>query len=288
MIRYIFLFSAVLFLWCRGFAFDFSNPAVHCGEDTIKAEKIVEELQSSRETKGKRLVETACALKGGGIDTYYHTDSVGSLRLNLDDFTPLMFVNTVVAIENASEKPGVASWKNVVTELENIACRRGENNGFPSIMFHGADWVADNVFRGNIKELTENYPGALAVRTKSLDDMTRNRDKYAALSDPDNFEKVRMTEMGFRTHRIPTLKKESIEKKELLSDLKDGDIILFVPGGDGYDIYDMGFISIREDGPHLIHLSPRSKTVVEEEEPLQRYMKLMTKYFQGYRLLRVL
>ena len=278
-----FIFSSIL----PAFSFDFAAPAVHCDDDTLKAESVMLRI-ASLEPKGKRLAEAALTLQGAGLDSYYRTDSVGSLQLNLDEFTPLMFVNSVIALEKASQKPGVNTWKNFASEFENIACRRGENTGFPSIMFHGADWITDNVFRGNIRELTEDYSGGVVVRTKSLDEMTRNRNNYAALADSANFDRVRMTEMGFRTHRVPTLKKETIEKKEVLEDLKDGDIIILVPGGDGIDIYDMGFVVIRDDGPHLIHLSPRTKTVVEEAETLQRYMKLMTKYFQGYRILRAL
>ena len=277
-----FIFSSII----PAFAFDFAAPAVHCEEDTLKANMIVGKLAASQESKGKKIVEAALALQGAGLDTYYRTDSLGNLRINLDEFTPLMFVNSVLALERASEKGGQIPWRNFAIELENLACRRGENSGFPSIMFHGADWITDNVFRGNIKELTEDYSGGVVVRTKSLDEMTRNRNNYAPLADSVRFEKVRMTEMGFRTHRIPTLKKETVEKKEILEDLRDGDIILLVPSGEGIDIYDMGFVVLRDDGPHLIHLSPKSKTVVEEEENLQRYMKLMTKYFQGYRILR--
>lgn len=287
MTRFYCIIIALLIITGNASAFDFGRAEVHCSEDTLKANEIITLLKTSDGSKGKKMVIAAEALKNAVLDDYYKTDSIANLRLNLDSFTPLMFINSVIALQKASETPGVASWKNFATELENIACRRGENTGFPSIMFHGADWIADNVFRGNVRELTEDYMGGVVVKTKSLDEMTRNRSRYAALADEDNFEKVRMTEMGFRTHRVPILKKETIEKKEVTEDLKDGDIILFVPGGDGYDIYDMGIVAIRDDGPHLIHLSPRSKTVVEEEDNLQRYMKLMTKYFQGYRLLRL-
>ena len=265
----------------------FALPIPHNATDTIKANSIISSLSSAGSPFGSRIVSAARSLQDATLDKYYRQDSLAKLRINLDEVTPLTFVNNVIALAKASEKSGNPDWRNYAVELENISCRRGENDGFASIMFHGADWIADNIFRGNIKEMTENYPSSVIVRTKSLDDLTRNRSQYAALSDSSTFEKVRMTEMGYRNHRIPTLKKEAIQKKEILDDLKDGDIIILVPSGDGVDIYDMGFIAMRDDGPHLIHLSPRSLTVVEEEENLLRYMKLMTKYFQGFRLLRV-
>lgn len=259
---------------------------VHCDSDTAKINSFIAELKEEGGSRGDRIARAAALLEGGTLDDYFRTDSTADLRINVDSFTPLMFVNTAVALARTSETPGTVNWRTFAREFENISCRRGENNGFPSIMYHASDWIGDNVSRGNLTELTENYAGVVA-HTKSLDDMTRNRDRFAALSDSATFESVRMTEMGFRTHRIPALKKETIKKKELTDDLQNGDIIILVPNQDGYDIYDMGFI-VKEDGiPHLLHLSPQSKVVTLEKESLERYLALMTKYFKGYRLLRI-
>lgn len=259
---------------------------VHCQEDTVKINGILFSLAQSDNSVGSRVSEAALLLAGAGEDDYYRTDSIGNLRLNVDSFTPLMFVNTAIALAKASQLPGKTDWNVFASELENIACRRGVNSGFPSIMYHSSDWIVDNVSRGNIIELTENYSGMVA-HTKSLDDMTRNRNRFAALADSATFENVRMTEMGFRTHRIPALKKETIKKKEIIDDLRDGDIIILVPNQDGIDIYDMGIVKFVDDVPHLIHLSPQSHTVTIENESLERYFALMTKYFKGYRLIRV-
>lgn len=225
-------------------------------------------------------------LEGAGEDDYYMTDSVAELRVNIESFTPLMFINNVIALAKASENPEPVSFNTFEKEFEDIACRRGTYNGFPSIMYHSSDWIGDNISRGNITELTENYNGVVA-RTKSLDEMTRKREKFAALADSSTFENVRMIEMGFRTHRVPTLKKETIKKKELTDDLREGDIILMVPNRDGIDIYDMGIITFEQGMPHIIHLSPVTHTVMMEKEDLARYMALMTKHFQGYRILRL-
>lgn len=259
---------------------------VHCDADIEKINSILLQLGGTDKALGDKLVMAAKALEGAGKDDYYSKDSVASLRIYVDSVSPLMFVNNVVALAKTSEVPGLTDAATFYKEFENISTRRGENKGFPSIMYHSSDWIGDNIARGNITELTENYSGMIA-RTKSLDEMTRKRKDYAALADSATFETVRMIEMGFRTHRIPTLKKEIIKKKELLADLRNGDILILVPNGDGIDYYDIGFIEIEDDGPHLIHLSPSSKTVVTEKETLPRYFDLMTKYFQGFRLLRL-
>lgn len=255
-------------------------------DDIDKINNILEKLQGSRKTEGEKMVYAALELIGSEEDDYYSVDSIGELRANMQRYSPLMFINTVIALTKAAEFPGKSDWHLFLKELEDVSCRRGENKGFPSIMYHTSDWIGDNISRGKIIELTENYNGVVA-RTKSLDEMTRKRNNYAALSDSNTFETVRMIEMGFRTHRIPALKKETIKKKEINDDLRNGDIIIFVPNRDGIDMYDIGIVAIENDAPHLIHLSPQTHKIVKEEDDIARYMALMTKYFQGYRILRL-
>lgn len=268
-------------------AFDMRNPKVHCSRDTIKINEILLNLKEGDDNIGARMVKAATLLQGSGPDEYYEKDSVADLRLNVESFTPLTFVNNVIALAKASEQHGFSDWRTFASEFENISCRKGEFTGYPSIMYHTSDWIIDNTARGNLRELTEDYSGGVVPRTKSLDQMTRHRSDFAALADSANYESVRMMELGFRTHRIPTLKKETIKKKEILDDLRQGDILIMVPGKEGIDCYDIGIINIKEDGPHLIHLSPAAGQVIEEEETLMRYMPLVTKNFQGYRLIRV-
>lgn len=269
--------------WISVFAAD---PTYHCEKDIVEVNDLIEKIKGQDASTGDRLIMVAESFLGAPEDDYYTTDSVASLRINVDSFTPLMFINHVVAIVKAAENRSIYDETTFYDQLVGISCRRGENNGFPSIMYHTSDWIGDNISRGNITELTEDYAGAVA-RTKSLDEMTRKRGSFAALADSATFETVRMTEMGFRTHRVASLKKETIKKKELIDDLQNGDIIILVPNRDGIDMYDIGFV-VKENGtPYFIHVSPQTHQVVKEKDDLIRYMNTMTKHFQGYRILRL-
>lgn len=259
---------------------------LHCPGDTAKVNAIIAQLRSGNLSLGERAAAAALQLLGAGEDDYYSVDSVADLRINIDSFSPLMFANTVFALAKASEAPGSPDWHTFAREFENISVRKGDYQGFPSIMYHSSDWIGDNISRGNVAELTENYSPVIA-RTKSLDEMTRYRGKFAALADSAVFERVRMTEMGFRTHRVPTLKKETVKRKDLTEDLRSGDMIILVPNRDGIDFYDIGILSVEDGVPYLIHLSPQSHTVVKESDSLARYMALVSKYFQGYRIIRL-
>lgn len=283
----IFIIITLLFSsLASGYALDVQMPAVHCSEDTVRVNDLLGKLRSSGGSLGDRMAMAAKLLKETPGDHYYTTDSIAALRINVDSFSPLMFVNTVAALAKASMKSGYTDWRTFAAEFEDISTRRGKDTGYASIMFHTSDWINDNVSRGNVKELTENFSGGVVARTKSLDEMTRFRQNFPALADSATFEKVRMNEMGYRTHRIPTLKKETIKKKEILDELKNGDVVILVPSRDGIDFYDIGIVEMEDDGPHFIHLSP-SEGKITEEEVLTRYFPLMTKYFQGYRIIRM-
>lgn len=270
----------------RMHAIDLSNPKVSSDSDKARIEQLLQTPGLERDRVDRNCALIAEALKGSRGDDYYYSDSIADLRLNPNTFTPITFINTVAALANASSVYAQAGWSDVAKALQDYSCRRGEDNGFSSLMWHASDWIGDNTYRGNVRELTADYSGCVD-RTKSLDYLTRHRDRFAVLADSATYEKVRLTEMGFRTHRVPTLKKETIGKKEILEDLRDGDIILLNPGEDGIDIREIGFVINREDGPHMIHYSESAGEVVETEDPLPRYFKLKTKIFNGYRILRM-
>lgn len=233
---------------------------------------------------GKRMVMVAESLAGSGRDEYYTTDSIASLRLNVEAFTPMTFVNTVAAIAlNGGDANGNAL--KVQDDFVRLSSRMGEDKGFPSIMWHTSDWIADNIYRGNLKELTEIYIEPRS-KNKSLDYLSRHREEYAALKDPEVYDKVRMTEMGFRTRRIPYLQRHDIKKKAIDEEIKDGDVIILVPNQDGVDMYEMGVAKREKDGIHLILFSNKQGQVEVTPEPLDRYMNSIAKYISGFRWVR--
>lgn len=143
----------------------------------------------------------------------------------------------------------------------------------------------DNVYRGHLKEMTEYVTGG-GFKTKTLDYITRHKDEYPALKDPKVYDKVRMMEMGYRSHRIPHLKKQSAANKPLHEIMKDGDIIMMLSQEIDFDIYDVGFIEMVDGEPHLIHISHENGNVTADPYPLSRLFKIDGQHFYGYRWLR--
>lgn len=285
MIKRLTLFALCIIYGCACHAFDLSNPNLSTPDDTIKANQIISELKGLDVPFGDKVLIAAKYFNGCNKDDYYNSSPTAQLRINLDEFSPLMYINTCLALARASENPGNSDWRTFASELERLSCAKGMDNGYPSLMYHTSEWIVDNISRGNVKELTENFSGVIE-RTKSLDEMTRNRSNFAVLADSAIYESIRMKELGFRTFRVPTLKKETIKKKDVIEELRNGDIIILVPNRDGIDSFDIGFVEMHQGEPYLMHVSPQTEAVTEEKEPLSRYMQLMTKHFQGYRILR--
>ncbi|MDE6272494.1 MAG: DUF1460 domain-containing protein [Muribaculaceae bacterium] len=259
----------------------------HCEKDSSEIRELIRTLASEKEASfNKRVAEAAKSLVGKGADDGLTSDSLYKLRVNVDTFTPMSFVNSCLALGKASLTPG-AAWRSYAEAIRNYSCRKGEDDGFSSLFYHTSDWIGDNVYRGNFTEMTDRVEGT-RNKTWSLDYLTFNNEDIPALSNPETLDKVRMTEMGFRTHKIPYLPKQSITNKEIASDLRDGDIIILISDKERSDFHTFGVVSIEADGPHLIHFDRKQGIVVKEPEPLKRYFNLMAKHFSGFRWIRPL
>lgn len=253
--------------------------------DTVTAGVLVKDIKSAGGSFGDKVAMAALRLEGIPAGEALDNDSIGAAVIGFSQLDDLGFVNSSLALAMASET-SLAAWRDYGDALVGVSRRKGVDNGFAGKMIYGSDWVGDNIYRGNLVELTERYSGGNTFRTKSLDKVTFEKEKYPALSDSTCYDAVRMIEMGFRTHKIPHLKKETISKKEILGDMRDGDIVILLGNDPRFDYYDIGIVKMRADGPHLVHVNETVGKVMEESEPLVRWMKRETKRFYGYRWLR--
>lgn len=257
---------------------------IHCAEDTVKVSEILKGASALNAPLGQRIVYVAKQLEGLPLLPMPDNDEKGTCMVNMHGFDRLGFVNTVLALAEASSAklPRVEEFER---QYESYTRRKGEDTGFASKLFYGADWIVDNVYRGHIKDMTEYVTGG-GFKVKTFDYLTRHRDEFPALKDSATYDKVRMMEMGYRSHRLPHLKKQSITNKSLHELLKDGDILIMLSPEIDYDIYDIGFIEMRNGEPYMIHLSRENDKVTVDEYPVSRLFKLEGQHFYGYRWLR--
>lgn len=257
----------------------------HCAADTASAIRAVRSVAAPGAAPSTVAAALASSLVGVPYESAMRTDSTGRLQLRLDAFDEISFVNTVAALAKAATQPGSARIGDIEEALVSMSCRRGEENGFPSIMAYGADWAIDNKGRGNISELTESYSDLF--KTKSLDYLTRHRAEFPALADSAAFDRQKMLEMGFRSHKIPYMKRQSFEWKDVMEEMADGDIVMLLGNNPEFDWVTMGFVVRKDDGFHLVYASPEQGKVVIEEMPLSRYVKKNAARIYGYRWFRL-
>ncbi len=257
----------------------------HCESDTSKVMTIIRENFYPGDDPANLAGKIAEEFIGVPRAEVTMMDSTGNLQVRVDAFDDLSFLNEVAAIARLSTSPGHKRINEYEKELENVTYRRGENKGFPSKMLYFSDWVVDNKSRNHVKELTESYSDQF--RTKSLEKVSRSRDKYAALKDSATFEELKMVEMGFRTHKVPHLKREQASHKDIIEEMRDGDIVVLLTSDSATDALEIGFLRKRQDGFHFIHPSAEKGVVVEEADTFDRYLKRNAKRTYGWRWLRL-
>lgn len=199
--------------------------------------------------------------------TLESSDGEEHLTVNLDELDCTTFVDVVTALAYTAGQHRT-SWRDFTAALERLRYRGGEMQGYASRLHYFSDWVVDNTARGNIKEVTNRMP-SYKDEIKTLNFMSRNRDKYPALADSATFEKFKSYEIGYRNHMYPVMKSRTLGSRDTRSALRDGDIVALVTKTQGLDVVHLGFIVKDDKGvPYLLNASSAKGKVIVDEMPL--------------------
>ena len=280
---------AVLLVFCT---FYFSLSALvpqnlmrfHCEDDTIKINAIISN-SDQHSNISNRVIDLAKQF----IDCNYVASTLEAdkemLTVNVHEFDCTTFVETVAALTKTVQR-NHATWRDFVQNLESIRYRKGTMGNYASRLHYVSDWIVDNIYRGNFKEITTNIDGVTTM-TKTLNYMSRNSAKYPALADSANLAEIKKVEMGYRSHLIPYLKKQLFAKKAIYQQLKDGDIIVILSKTEGLDASHVGFITFIDGEPHLLHASKLHGKVCIEQISVDEYLKRHARNAPGVRIIRI-
>lgn len=255
----------------------FNNEA----SDTVKITEILTlPAVTSIADEGTRTVAIAELLLGtpyvgGGIE-----GEPEMLTIRFDSLDCTTFVETVLALEMTLEERR-SSWHDFAYNLERLRYRGGTLNGYASRLHYLSDWIIDNSHRGSVQEVTERI-GKSTSQIKTLDFMSRNRDKYPALVDDNEFERMKGFEMGYRSHRYSYIKGVDIKNAEI----KDGDIIAITTKTPGLDVQHVGIAKLKDGVVYLIHASSSAGKVVVDTLPLAEYLR-RNRSAMGIRVVRL-
>ena len=165
----------------------------HCEKDTAVIERLLQEAPKY-DSPQNSVYHFASQL----IDSPYKANTLEGdqeyLSINVHEFDCVTLVETAIALAKTSVAPS-PSWRSFASNLESIRYRKGTMDGYSSRLHYMTDWIADNVYRGNIKELTQEIEGATTI-VKSLNYMSRHKEQYKALSDSANLTEIKRVEMG--------------------------------------------------------------------------------------------
>lgn len=222
---------------------------------------------------GRMLLDTPYA--AGGIE-----GEPEMLTIRLDSLDCTTFVETVLAAAKTTYM-GRTSWRDFAQTLMEMRYRGGNVNGYGSRLHYFSDWIVENSHHGDIKDVTDRI-GKADYIVKTLDFMSRNRNKYPALQDENSYNAIKNAEVGYRSHRFAYIKPINIKSAAL----KEGDVIGIATSIPGLDVTHMGIVVIINDTPHLLHASSAKGKVIVDNLPLIDYVKRNRKAI-GIRVLRL-
>lgn len=206
------------------------------------------------------------------------------VTVNLDELDCTTFVDMVMAMSYTLGE-GRTSWRDFVYNLERLRYRGGEVNGYASRLHYICDWVVDNIHRGNIEDATRLFPRTSYI-VRTIDFMSTNRDKYPALADSAEYERIKNVEIGYRSHRFPYVKTTDLGSKETKAAFRDGDVVALVTSMKNLDVTHMGIIVKIDGEPYLLHASSSNGKVEITQRPLVDFMK-RNRSLVGVRVLRL-
>lgn len=263
----------------------------HCDQDTTLINAMLKSPELKEMEPENRVAFFAKQLVGSPSAIQSQILEADSLVFTIDvhSFTPLSFISTCLALAKAYETSSSPNWRDFAEKYENIMFKRGEATDFVSKFLYPSDWIADNIYRGNVTDVTMNLEGVSArKKEKSLDYISGHKDSFKAFSNPINYERLRMLEMGFRNHQIPYISNgDLMNTNRFKPQAKEGDIFFLLTPDFNLDSREMGILTKDGDRLLIIQLSPMKDSVSLEDLPFENYIKRNVKRIQGARIIRI-
>ncbi len=266
-----------------------STPMVRWGDeqaDTIKLASVCKTLYESGEKDRNRLTLLAARQF---IGVPYVAGTLESPTEMLAVSTSGLDCTTLVELSMALAKSvadGGDSWRDALYNLRDIRYRGGVVDGYASRLHYISDWITDNTYRRNIREVTSDAPRAKA-QVASVNFMTAHRDKYPPLADQATYDKIR--DMERRLHRVKSyyIPKAAVSSREVRDFIVEGDVVFITTSIEGLDVSHAGVIFKDEMGvPHLLHASTTAGKVIEDSLSLADYLARQKKS-TGIRIVRL-
>ena len=258
----------------------------HCANDTTKINSLLMEgIQSGLTDANELVCFYAHKLEGTPYVAHTLEGETEMLTINIDELDCTTFVETLYALVKTTIN-GRYSWRDYAHHLEDLRYRHGDMGDYSTRLHYMSDWIIDNSSRGNIEDVTGEI-SCVRYKVKTIDYMSTHRDSYPSLKDDAIFEKVKNVEVGYRNHRFPYIKKESLNSDAVKKVVKRGDFVGLVTRMEGLDLSHLGIVEKDERG-NLVLLDASSIGKKVMLEPVDMKTMLMKrKSNEGVRFFRI-
>lgn len=269
----------------------YNNISFHCDSDTTRINELLNTPQLENMSKGKRVAFFARQFEGCPSNLRSEILDCDSMAfsLNVHSFNPLSLISTCIALAQAYETSSAPGWRDYADKYEAVMFKGGKASDFISRFLYSSDWIADNIFRGNVIDGTQRIDQLnIRKKEKSIDYISHNRNAIKALSDSATYERLKMLEMGFRNHQIPYITNGDLTNPKRFKEFaKDGDIFFLIAPDYNLDSREMGILTFEGDKLLIIQVSPTMEKVVVEPLSFEAYVKRNIKRIKGARIIRV-
>ena len=258
----------------------------HCENDTTKINSLLQEgIQSGLSDPNELVCFYAHKLEGTPYVAHTLEGESEMLTINIDELDCTTFIETLYALTRTTLN-GRYSWRDYAHHLEDLRYRRGEMSDYSSRLHYISDWIIDNSNRGNLVDVTSDIK-CVRYKIKNINYMSTHRDSYPSLANDTIYEKIKNFEIGFRNHRFPYIKKESLNSKDVKAVVKRGDFVGLVTRIDGLDISHLGIVELDAEGNIvLLDASSIGKKVMLEDIDLKKQLSRNPKN-EGVRFFRL-
>ena len=202
---------------------------------------------------------------GGTLDE----GDVETVVIDLKRFDCVTYMETclALALDAGSEEP---SFYNFRRQIESLRYRNGRNTGYCSRLHYTTDWIADNVRRGNIADITQDLGGV--ELTNKIDFMTTHSHLYKRLKDnPAATDSIRLREDWLNEHHAYYIPKDQIA--DVADRIPSGSLVFIATSTPGLDFAHVG-IAVRDDKGTLkmYHASSTAHKTTLSPTPLVQYL----------------
>ena len=219
----------------------------HCENDTTKINSLLMEgIQSGLSDANELVCFYAHKLEGTPYVAHTLEGESEMLTIDIDELDCTTFIETLYALTRTTLN-GRYSWRDYAHHLEDVRYRRGEMGDYSSRLHYISDWIIDNSNRGNLVDVTSDIK-CVRYKIKNINYMSTHRESYPSLASDTIYEKIKNFEIGYRNHRFPYIKKESLNSKEVKAMVKRGDFVGLVTRIEGLDSSHLGIVELDAEG----------------------------------------